>query len=129
MFLVKSFVLNKGLEILLLLSLFFICCNFFGLFPSSISKSSNFLSVGGLKEKLLAAHRAGIKQVLIPKDNEKDLVDIPQKVKDDIKITPAEVVEEVLKLALTKEFKKVEWTEIDNVSESKKEDKSQASIQ
>ena len=57
------------------------------------------------------------------------MVDIPQKVKDDIKITSVEVVEEVLKLALTKEFKKVEWTEIDNVSGSKKEDKSQASIQ
>ena len=76
-----------------------------------------------------SAHRAGIKHVLIPKDNEKDYVDIPQKVKDDIKITPIEVVDEALKLALTKEFKKVEWTEIDNVPVSKKEDKSQASIQ
>ena len=45
MFLVKSFVLNKGLEILLLSSLFFICCNFFGLFASSIAKFSNSLSV------------------------------------------------------------------------------------
>ena len=94
-----------------------------------VTLTGQVLSIGGLKEKLLAAHRAGIKQVLIPKDNEKDLVDIPQKVKDDIKITPVEVVDEVLKLALTKEFKKVEWTEIDTVSESKKEDKSQASIQ
>ena len=94
-----------------------------------VTLTGQVLPIGGLKEKLLAAHRAGIKQVLIPKDNEKDLVDIPQKVKDDIKITPVELVEEVLKLALTKEFKKVEWTEIDNVSGSKKEDKSQASIQ
>ena len=94
-----------------------------------VTLTGQVLPIGGLKEKLLAAHRAGIKQVLIPKDNEKDLVDIPQKVKDDIKITPVEVVDEVLKLALTKEFKKVEWTEIDNVSGSKKEDKSQASIQ
>ena len=94
-----------------------------------VTLTGQVLPIGGLKEKLLAAHRAGIKQVIIPKDNEKDLVDIPQKVKDDIKITPVEVVDEVLKLALTKEFKKVEWTEIDNVSESKKEDKSQASIQ
>ena len=94
-----------------------------------VTLTGQVLPIGGLKEKLLAAHRAGIKQVIIPKDNEKDLVDIPQKVKDDIKITPVEVVDEVLKLALTKEFKKVEWTEIDKVSESKKEDKSQASIQ
>jgi ATP-dependent Lon protease len=94
-----------------------------------VTLTGQVLPIGGLKEKLLAAHRAGIKQVLIPKDNEKDLVDIPQKVKDDIKITPVEVVDEVLKLALTKEFKKVQWTEIDNVSGSEKEDKSQASIQ
>ena len=52
-----------------------------------------------------------------------------KKVKDDIKITPIEIVDEVLKIALTKELKKVEWTEIDNVSGSKTEDKSQAIIQ
>ena len=94
-----------------------------------VTVTGQVLPIGGLKEKLLAAHRAGIKQVLIPRDNEKDLVDMPQKIKDDIKITPIEVVEEVLKIALTKEFKKVEWTEIDNVSGSKIEDKSQAIIQ
>ena len=93
-----------------------------------VTLTGQVLPIGGLKEKLLAAHRAGIKQVLIPKDNEKDLVDIPQKVKDDIKITPVEVVDEVLKLALTKEFKKVEWVEVENITKSK-EDKSQASIQ
>ena len=93
-----------------------------------VTLTGQVLAIGGLKEKLLAAHRAGIKQVLIPKDNEKDLVDIPQKVKDDIKITPVEVVDEVLKLALTKEFKKVEWVEVENIAKSK-EDKSQASIQ
>ena len=94
-----------------------------------VTVTGQVLPIGGLKEKLLAAHRAGIKQVLIPRDNEKDLVDMPQKIKDDIKITPIEVVDEVLKIALTKEFKKVEWTEIDNVSGSKTEDKSQAIIQ
>ena len=94
-----------------------------------VTVTGQVLPIGGLKEKLLAAHRAGIKQVLIPKDNEKDLVDIPQKVKDDIKITPIEIVDEVLKIALTGELKKVEWTEIDNVSGSKTEDKSQAIIQ
>ena len=94
-----------------------------------VTVTGQVLQIGGLKEKLLAAHRAGIKQVLIPKDNEKDLVDMPQKIKDDIKITPIAVVDEVLKIALTKEFKKVEWTEIDNVSGSKIEDKPQAIIQ
>ena len=94
-----------------------------------VTVTGQVLPIGGLKEKLLAAHRAGIKQVLIPRDNEKDLVDMPQKIKDDIKITPIEVVDEVLKIALTKEFKKVEWTEIDNISGSKTEDKSQAIIQ
>ena len=94
-----------------------------------VTVTGQVLPIGGLKEKLLAAHRAGIKHVLIPKDNEKDLADIPKKVKEDIKITPVEFVDDVLKIALTKEFKKVEWTEIDNVAESKTEDKSQAIIQ
>ncbi len=94
-----------------------------------VTITGQVLPIGGLKEKLLAAHRAGIKHVLIPKDNEKDLVDIPQKVKDDIKITPIEVVDEVLKIALTKELKKIEWAEVDNLSKTQKEDKSQASIQ
>jgi len=94
-----------------------------------VTVTGQVLPIGGLKEKLLAAHRAGIKHVLIPKDNEKDLVDIPKKVKDDIKITPIEMVDEVLKIALTKELKKVEWAEIENVSGRKTEDKSQAIIQ
>jgi len=94
-----------------------------------VTVTGQVLPIGGLKEKLLAAHRAGIKHVLIPKDNEKDLVDIPKKVTEDIKITPVEIVDEVLKIALTKELKKVEWVEIDNVSGPKTEDKSQAIIQ
>ena len=52
-----------------------------------VTLTGQVLPIGGLKEKLLAAHRAGVNKVLIPKDNEKDLVDIPQKVKDDIKIS------------------------------------------
>ena len=79
-----------------------------------------------LKEKLLAAHRAGIKEVLIPKENEKDLVDMPKKIIDEIKITSVEFADEVLKIALTKELKKTEWVEVDM---SNKDDKSQASIQ
>ena len=83
-----------------------------------VTITGQVLQIGGLKEKLLAAHRAGIKHVLIPKDNEKDLVDIPKKVREDIKITPIEFVGEVLKIALTKEFKRVEWVEVDNISKS-----------
>ncbi len=90
-----------------------------------VTITGQVLAIGGLKEKLLAAHRAGIKQVLIPKDNEKDLVDIPKKVKEDIKITPVSFVDEVLKIALTKELKRVEWVEVENISKSKNEDKSQ----
>ena len=90
-----------------------------------VTITGQVLPIGGLKEKLLAAHRAGIEQVLIPKDNEKDLVDIPKKVKEDIKITPVGFVDEVLKIALVKEFKRVEWVEVENLSKSKSDDKSQ----
>ena len=90
-----------------------------------VTITGQVLPIGGLKEKLLAAHRAGIKKVLIPKDNEKDLVDIPKKVKEDIKIVAVEFVDEVLKIALTKELKKVEWVEVQNLSKSEKEDNTQ----
>ena len=91
-----------------------------------VTLTGQVLPIGGLKEKLLAAHRAGIKEVLIPRENEKDLVDMPKKIIDEIKITPVEFADEVLKIALTKELKKTEWVEVDM---SKKDDKSQASIQ
>ena len=94
-----------------------------------VTITGQVLSIGGLKEKLLAAHRAGIKKLIIPKDNEKDLADIPQKIKDDIKIITVETVDEVLKLALKNELKRVEWPEAKNISKSEKEDESQASIQ
>ncbi len=91
-----------------------------------VTLTGQVLPIGGLKEKLLAAHRAGIKQVLIPKENEKDLIDIPKKILDEIKITSVETADEVLKISLTKELKKTEWVEVDI---SKKDEKSQASIQ
>ena len=94
-----------------------------------VTITGQVLPIGGLKEKLLAAHRAGIQKVIIPKDNEKDLVDIPKKVKEDINIVAVETVDEVLKIALKNDLKKIEWTEVENLSKSKKEDKSQASIQ
>ena len=92
-----------------------------------VTLTGQVLPIGGLKEKLLAAHRAGIKQVIIPKENEKDLVDMPKKIIDDIKITPVEHADEVLKIALIKELKRVEWVEVEKISKS--DDKSQASIQ
>ncbi len=91
-----------------------------------VTLTGQVLPIGGLKEKLLAAHRAGIKEVLIPKENEKDLVDMPKKIIDDIKITSVDHADQVLKVALTKELKRTEWVEVDI---SKKDDKSQASIQ
>jgi ATP-dependent Lon protease len=91
-----------------------------------VTITGQVLPIGGLKEKLLAAHRAGIKEVIIPKENEKDLVDMPKKIIDEIKITPVEYADQVLKIALTKELKKTEWVEVDL---TKKDDKSQASIQ
>ena len=94
-----------------------------------VTITGQVLPIGGLKEKLLAAHRAGINQVIIPKENEKDLIDIPKKVREDIKITVVENVDEVLKIALKKELKRVEWTEVENISKTEKDQKSQASIQ
>ena len=74
------------------------------------------LPIGGLKEKLLAAHRAGIKKVLIPFENQKDLIDIPEVIKKNVEIISVKNIDEVLKHALTKELKRVEWIETDQTS-------------
>jgi len=76
------------------------------------------LPIGGLKEKLLAAVRAGIKTVIIPKDNEKDLADIPDSVKKALAILPTASVEEVLKNALVRPLEPIEWkeTEVDDIA-------------
>jgi ATP-dependent Lon protease len=66
-----------------------------------ITLRGNVLQVGGIKEKLLAAHRAGIKRVIIPDRNVKDLVDVPQEVKDEMEIHSVKRMDEVLLLALT----------------------------
>jgi ATP-dependent Lon protease len=76
-----------------------------------ISLRGRVLPIGGLKEKLLAALRGGIKTVLIPLDNVKDLEEIPENVKRDLKIIPVNTVDEVLKLALTKPLTPTEWKE------------------
>ena len=71
------------------------------------------LPIGGLKEKLLAALRGGIKTVLIPDENEKDLTEIPKNVIEGLKIIPVKTVDEVLKVALTKSLSPIDWVEID----------------
>ena len=68
-------------------------------------------AIGGLKEKLLAALRSGVKTVLIPTENEKDLADIPQSVKDGLEIIPVSTMDEVLKHALTRQPEPIEWEE------------------
>jgi len=80
-----------------------------------ITLRGRVLPIGGLKEKLLAAHRGGIKTVLIPKDNEKDLADIPDNVKRGIKIIAVKTVDEVLKHALIRPLVPIEWNEKESV--------------
>ncbi|WP_374570423.1 endopeptidase La [Phenylobacterium sp.] len=68
-------------------------------------------AIGGLKEKLLAALRSGVKTVLIPEENEKDLADIPENVKKALEIIPVSTMDEVLSRALTSQPEPIEWTE------------------
>jgi ATP-dependent Lon protease len=65
-----------------------------------ITLRGQVLPIGGLKEKLLAAHRGGIRTVLIPDDNTKDLAEIPQNIKDSLEIKPVKWIDEVLQVAL-----------------------------
>ena len=78
------------------------------------------LPIGGLKEKLLAAHRAGIKTVLIPIENKKDLVEVPKTILESMEIIPVKNVDEVLKVALIKPLKRVECVEVDQISKKVK---------
>jgi ATP-dependent Lon protease len=77
-----------------------------------ITLRGEVLPIGGLKEKLLAAHRGGIKTVIIPKDNERDLAEIPENVKADLSIHPVKWIEEVLSLALENPIERVESAEL-----------------
>ena len=74
------------------------------------------LPIGGLKEKLLAALRGGIKTVLIPQENEKDLADIPANIKEGLEIIPVSHVDQVLARALVSPLVAVEWTEADELA-------------
>ncbi|MES2338737.1 MAG: endopeptidase La [Pseudomonadota bacterium] len=74
------------------------------------------LPIGGLKEKLLAALRGGITTVLIPHENEKDLAEIPNNIREGLEIIPVKHVDEVLKLALTGELSAIDWTDADELA-------------
>ncbi|HEX8579725.1 MAG TPA: endopeptidase La [Allosphingosinicella sp.] len=74
------------------------------------------LPIGGLKEKLLAAHRGGIKMVLIPAENEKDLAEIPQAITGGLEIIPVAHVDEVLTRALATPVVPIDWTEADELA-------------
>ncbi len=74
------------------------------------------LPIGGLKEKLLAALRGGIKTVLIPQENEKDLAEIPANIKEGLEIIPVTHVDQVLARALVAPLVPVEWTEADELA-------------
>jgi ATP-dependent Lon protease len=80
-----------------------------------ITLRGEVLAIGGLKEKLLAAHRGGIKTVLIPKDNERDLEEIPDNIKQDLDIHPVQWIDEVLLLALAENPEKFTPVEVKKV--------------
>ena len=89
-----------------------------------VTLRGHVLPIGGLKEKLLAAHRARIATVIIPEENKKDLTEIPKNILENITIKTVSTVDEVLKIALTKELKPVEWIEVENLTKSKNDEKS-----
>jgi ATP-dependent Lon protease len=85
-----------------------------------ITLRGRVLPIGGLKEKLLAALRGGVRTVLIPQENEKDLADIPDNVKSGLEIIPVSTVDEVLAKALTGSLTPVEWTDEDSLAEDQR---------
>lgn len=87
-----------------------------------ITLRGRVLPIGGLKEKLLAAHRGGIKTVLIPDENKKDLTEIPNNILEGLKIIPVKTVEEVINAALEKKVKRIIWHPKQDKSESKPTD-------
>ena len=89
-----------------------------------VTLRGHVLPIGGLKEKLLAAHRARIPKVLIPEDNKKDLVEIPKEILNDLEIITVKTVDEVLKAALIKELIPVEWIDAENLTKPKTGEKS-----
>jgi ATP-dependent Lon protease len=88
-----------------------------------VTLRGNVLPIGGLKEKLLAAHRARIPKILIPEDNKKDLVEIPKNIMNDLEVIAVKTVDEVLKIALIKELIPVEWIDVESLPKTKTEEK------
>ena len=88
-----------------------------------VTLRGHVLSIGGLKEKLLAAHRARIPRVIIPEENKKDLIEIPKNILNDLQIITVKTVDEVLKAALIKELKPIEWIEVESLPKSKSGEK------
>jgi ATP-dependent Lon protease len=86
-----------------------------------ITLRGRVLPVGGVREKILAAHRAGVKTVIIPQRNIKDLVDVPKKARDDLKIIPVEHVDEVLDVALCPPEKETRPRVLETPHKTKKE--------
>jgi len=89
-----------------------------------VTLRGHVLPIGGLKEKLLAAHRARIPKVLIPEDNKKDLAEVPKEILNDLEIITVKTVDEVLKAALIRELIPVEWIDAENLTKPKTAEKS-----
>lgn len=89
-----------------------------------ITLRGEVLPIGGLKEKLLAAHRGGITTVIIPKENEKDLADVPENVTKGLTIKPVKWIDEVLEIALESVPKSISMEEYEEASDEKLEQKS-----
>jgi ATP-dependent Lon protease len=87
-----------------------------------ITLRGRVLPIGGLKEKLLAALRTGLKTVIIPSENEKDLADIPDNVKKGLEIVPVANMEEVLKVALIRAPIPVVWEEPEDTPAARRAD-------
>jgi len=92
-----------------------------------VTLRGKILPIGGLKEKLLAALRGGITKVLIPKENEKDLAEIPDNVKKGLEIIGVSSIEEVLKHALVRPLEPLEWDEEQELADLAKDDPSDKS--
>ena len=81
-----------------------------------VAEENKVLPIGGLKEKLLAAHRGGIKLVLIPEDNEKDLVDIPKAILKKIEVRPVSTIDDVLELALVENIQRADLNAVEEAA-------------
>jgi ATP-dependent Lon protease len=82
-----------------------------------ITLRGKVLPIGGVKEKLLAAHRMGLRTILLPKDNEKDLPDIPQEILASLTVHPVETMDEVLQIALERPIVPIEHAAVAPVAE------------